>query len=101
MNQKKQNLKFTDDDLYSDVSNILFKYDIMNINFEVNVNEYEPEAKTIIKRLSKDNNIGDVSLIVYEEFLKWFGKDCIPTKDSNVYTDIAKEILNSWIKNNK
>jgi hypothetical protein len=82
--------------LCSKVSAILFRHDIVGINFGENTNEYSIEANSILMRLNNKHNVGDISVIVYEEFLKWFSEDLIPDKKAKVYNIVAKEILDIW-----
>jgi len=37
--------------------------------------EYEPEARTILPRLSDPTSPADVQRIVFEEFTRWFGTE--------------------------
>lgn len=57
MNKERQKLKILYKNLYVEVNKILFKHDIMDINFKDNIEEYEPEVDTILPRLSFANNI--------------------------------------------
>ena len=101
MNKDRQKLKALYKELYVNVSAILFKHDIMGINFEENTDEYEPEVDTILPRLSDANDPDDVSLIIYEEFVKWFDEDCVAPKESTAYTAMAKDIWEEWKKHSK
>jgi hypothetical protein len=96
MGKDRKKLKAKYKELYGQVSSILFKHDMLGINFEDNTDEYGPEVDTILPRLSCANSIDDVSLIIYEEFLKWFDEDCIAPKGSTAYKAMATEIWAAW-----
>ena len=90
---KRRKLKQQFPKLFNDVSAILFKHDPMHINYDDNTNEYEPEAGTIIPRLTSCSDPMDVRKVIYEEFVRWFYDD---VGDESVYTNIAKEIWEVW-----
>jgi hypothetical protein len=80
--------------LFDDVSALLFRYDPIGINFETNTDEYNPEARTILPRLSQCQSETDVLRVVIEEFHHWFGDDIREDKAS--YELIAAEIWQRW-----
>ena len=80
--------------LFQQVSAILFKHDPMSIDYEVNTDEYEPEAGTIIGRLKDCSGYIEARKMIHEEFLRWFYDD---VGDEDEYTEIAKEIWEAWI----
>ena len=47
---ERQELKSDHRELFLKIAEILFRHDPMFINYEINDNEYEPEAGTIIPR---------------------------------------------------
>jgi hypothetical protein len=77
--------------LFTEVSAILFQHDPIGINFEDNTDEYDPEAGTILPRLRPDISIDDLTAIVYEEFVHWFGWENVGGRE--IYAAIASEIL--------
>src|SRR5215210_2655841 len=79
--------------LYETISEILFRYDPIYINFETNTDEYEPEVGTILPRLRNCHSAADVLTVVHEEFQKWFGED---SGEREVYQEIAEEVWNLW-----
>lgn len=93
MNKERQKLKDKYGNLYLWINEILFKHDLMKINFEYNIDEYEPEVDTIIQRLTKTDSVEDIALIIYEEFEIWFNKECILPKGNQAYLNIAEEIF--------
>lgn len=83
--------------LFKQVSDILFKHDPIGINYDINTDEYEPEAGTIIQRLRKCSSSIEARKVIYEEFLRWFYND---VGNEIEYTEIAKEIWSVWITYN-
>ena len=81
--------------LFDDVSALLFRHDPIGINFDTNSDEYDPEARTILPRLSQCQSEGDVFRVVIEEFRRWFGDDIRESKVS--YEPIAAEIWQLWL----
>jgi len=86
---KKQNPVF-----FSQVAEILLKHDLMGIDYEVNPDEYEPEAGTIIPRLTDCSDYLDTRKMIYEEFVRWFYND---VGNETEYTEAAKEIWDAWV----
>ena len=81
-------------ELYDSVSKILFTHDPIEINFETNDDEYEPEVSTILPRLKNCNSVTDVLIVIHEEFTKWFDEDTAGGKER--YEQIAEEIWELW-----
>ena len=121
--QHRNRLKFRFGQLFTEVEQILFRHDPMEIAFvdhddvAENPDEYAPEVETIIPRLDTANSAEDVADIVYEEFLHWFGLE--ETDDEDVdgdgvgeeeltdedlvgpkaaYADLSAEIWAAWIR---
>ena len=80
--------------LFDKVSSILFEADFQGINYETNIDEYEPEVGTILPRLTQTKSVDDVALIVYEEFCKWLGVD--ETGSISQYSEVAEQIWREW-----
>lgn len=81
-------------DLFDTVAAILFRADPMGINFETNTDEYEPEAGSILPRLSQAGTADDVTRIVHEEFVRWFSADDAGPPEQ--YRSIATSIWEAW-----
>jgi hypothetical protein len=79
--------------LFASISEALFNADPARINCEVNTDEYEAEAATIVPRLSAAQSAEDVQNIVYEEFLYWF-EGTAGGKDN--FAAVAAEIWTLW-----
>lgn len=60
---------------YSALEAILFEVDPMGINFKTNTDEYDPEVRTILPRLSQCATAIDVQTVLHQEFCAWFGTD--------------------------
>lgn len=83
-------------ELYDCVAAALFEDDPIGINFEENTDEYEPEAGTIIPRLTQAQSVQDVVAIVHEEFCRWFGaEDAGPIEK---YKNVASKIWELWLE---
>ena len=80
--------------LFDDVQALLFRHDPVGINFETNMDEYDPEVGTILPRLRGCTCGADVCRVVHEEFLRWFDADIAGTREH--YKAIASEIWGLW-----
>lgn len=80
--------------LFEDLSACFFRHDPIGINFESNTDEYDPEAGTIIPRLSACANEKDVLSVVHEEFVSWFGDDVAGPKSK--YVEMSAEVWRIW-----
>ena len=82
--------------LLSEISAILFRHDPIGINFEVNTDEYDSEAGTILSRLHPHLSLGEAIMIVHEEFVRWFDLPTAGPREG--YSVIAAEILTVYEK---
>jgi hypothetical protein len=98
MNQDRKKLKAQYQALYTEVESILFKHDLIGINFEYNTDEYDPEVGTILPRLKEANCKEDVASIIYEEFVRWFDEDIALDKENPAYIAMATEVWETWLK---
>ena len=89
-------------DLISKISNIIFKYDPIEINFGHNNDEYDPEAESIVSKLKTVTSKEETINMVYEVFLHFFSDsvEIIGEKNSKLYLDMTTEIWNIWINSN-
>lgn len=76
---------------HKDILGILTKHDPIGIFYENNTDEYEPESKSIADRINDSNSEKEINQIVYEEFVRWFGKDTVGSREK--YDKIAIEII--------
>lgn len=56
----------------SQIEAILFRHDLIGINFEENTDEYRAEAETITLRRAEAHSVDDVRRIAHQEFVRWF-----------------------------
>ena len=77
-------------ELFDRVSQLLFTWDPIGINFEFNTDEYEPEVDTILPRLRSCTCAEDVQQVVYEELCRWFDADYVGPLES--YDQIGRDI---------
>ena len=119
--QNRKRLKSQYGQLYTEVEQILFRYDPIGIAFvgcedvAENPDEYAPEVETILPKLDTANSAEDVTDIVYEEFLHWFGLEETDDEDMDgdgvgeeeltdedlvgpkaAYADLSAEIWEAW-----
>lgn len=80
--------------LFAAVSAAMFRHDPIGINFRTNTDEYDPEAGTVIPRLSDCSSARDVATVLHEEFSNWFGADTVGPETR--YTALADEIWALW-----
>ncbi len=92
--EERRRLRAEYHELYDDVAALLFRHDPVSINFQTNVDEYEPEVGTILPRLRSCRSAEDVRRVVCEEFARWFDADI--ARPSERYTKIAAEIWERW-----
>jgi len=84
-------------ELFNSTAALLFRHDPVGINFELNTDEYEPEAGTILPRLRDCQSANDVQKVVHEEFVRWFGGSSAGPLES--YAEISSEIWHLWQQN--
>ena len=80
--------------LFDVLSTILFDADPIEINFEANTDEYDPEVATILPRLKDASNESEVRQIIHEEFCRWFDAETVGPVDA--YVDIAAKFWAEW-----
>lgn len=81
--------------LFTEVASLLLEADPIGINFGDNPDEYEPEAGTILPRLSIATTAKDTQEIIYDEFCRWFGQDTVGPKDK--YQAVSERIWTAWL----
>jgi len=77
--------------LYDEALAMLFRHDLIGINFEINEDEYAPEVATILPRLAYADSAAHLSEIICEEFEYWFGAVSSHIQRSS-YNDLAEEL---------
>ena len=92
--EERRQLKAQYGELFNAVSALLYREDPIGINFEVNPDEYDPEAGTILPRLCGCQAEEDVLCVVHEEFVRWFESNNAGPKEH--YKEIAAEIWQLW-----
>ncbi len=96
---ERQRLRVEYRQLYDEVAEILFRADPIGINYESNIDEYEPEVETILPRLKEAASAEELRRIIYEEFMYWFsGIDIGP---ESKYHGIASETWAAWVRHQK
>lgn len=75
----------------------MFRHDPIGINFEDNIDEYDPEAETIVLRLIDAGttlSADEIKVLVHEEFVRSFGDGIAGAVER--YRGIAVEIRELW-----
>ena len=83
-------------ELFDEVVRILLEHDLMRIDYEVNPDEYEPEAGTIIPRLPDCSNDKEARKVIHEEFVRWFDNDLAGGEEE--YTALAVDIADAVVR---
>ncbi len=94
--EERKRLSSSYKQLLNEVSAILFRHDPIGINFEDNIDEYDPEAGTILPRLRRGLSAEETTAIVHEEFVRWFERETAGSRER--YSAIATEILTAYQK---
>ena len=82
--------------LFDEVSAALFAADPVGINSGGNTDEYDPQASTIIPRLSEAHSADNVQVILFEDFIRWFGKES--AGDIGRYEEVSEIIWEAWLR---
>lgn len=91
--QERRQLRNKYRNLYDATIALLLRHDPVGINFEVNADEYAPEAGTILPKLQSCGSADDVLQVVYGEFLRWFGNSA---GSKEQYDRIAADLWELW-----
>jgi hypothetical protein len=93
--EERRSLKAEYGELFDAIAGLLFRADPIGISFEnEKLDEYAPEAGTILPRLKACASADDVLRVVHEEFVRWFGADNAGPRE--LYEPIAAEIWQLW-----
>jgi hypothetical protein len=87
--------------VYDEISSILFRHDVAEINFEFNTDEYELEVDAILPRINDSLSKEDLVNIIYEEFVNFFCEGIIKPKGHTDYIVMDDEIWDVWSKRTK
>jgi hypothetical protein len=93
--EEKRRLRWEYGKLSDAVAALLFQYDPVGINFEVNPDEYETETRTILPRLRDCQSVDDVRRVIYEEFVRWFAGSA---GSEEHYAQVANEVWRLWLE---
>jgi hypothetical protein len=80
--------------LLAKVEALLYRHDPIGIAFGDNLDEYRPEAESILARLPQARSVEDVRALVHEEFVRWFDEDTAGPAER--YEAIARELWSAW-----
>jgi hypothetical protein len=89
----REKVRAEDPQFFAAVEKAMFEHDPIRINYEINNDEYEDEAGTVIPRLVMCSSSGDVLTVLLEEFGKSFGGSL---GDRDRYVALANDIWGLW-----
>jgi hypothetical protein len=92
--EERRRLKAQYGALFDSMAALLYRHDPIGIDFDDNKDEYEPEARTILPRLSSCRSVEDVLQVVHEEFVRWFDRGTAGPPEH--YEKIASEVWQLW-----
>ena len=92
--ENRRRLRAEYGELFDSTAALLFRYDPIGIGFDVNPDEYEPEAGTILPRLRHCQSADDVLDVVHEEFVRWFDLRTAGSREH--YKELASDIWQLW-----
>jgi hypothetical protein len=93
--EERKRLKVKYGELFDATAAMLFRHDPSGISFEnQKTDEYDPEAGTILPRLSSCHSSEDVRGVLHEEFCRCFGTDNAGPPER--YAPIASELWQLW-----
>lgn len=81
--------------LFDQATGLLFRHDPVDLNFGDNADEYDSEAESILDRLPCCASAAAVHVVVYEEFVRWFGAR-VAGPSAN-YAAVSQALWNLWI----
>jgi hypothetical protein len=90
----REGLRRRDPGLFASVTGALYRHDPIGINFGSNADEYDPEAGTVIPRLTGCASVEEVTNVLHEEFIRWFGADIAGNRAR--YGPLAQEVWRLW-----
>lgn len=73
-----------------ELEQLLCRHDPVGIAGDTPVDEYRPEAESILPRLGEATGVDDVQRILHEEFTSWFTAEVAGPAEA--YADAAREI---------
>jgi hypothetical protein len=97
--EARRRARVTYGELFDATAALLFQHDPIGINFDNNTGEYQPEAETILPRLSSCQSSDEALNVVHEEFVRWFGADTAGPRER--YEQVASELWQLWQKSGK
>jgi len=93
--QERRRLRAEYGELFDAKAGLLFRADPIGISFDnENLDEYAPEAGTVLPRLKSCESADDVLRVVHEEFVRWF--DAGTAGPPERYAQVASEIWQLW-----
>lgn len=91
---ERERVRQTHPELFAAVSGAMFHRDPVEINYHFNTDEYEAEAGTVIPRLQDCRSAEEVTTVLHEEFVRWFGSETAGPRER--YLDLSQDIWALW-----
>lgn len=91
---ERQALKGQYKDLFVAISAIFFKHDPIGLDFESNIDEYDPEVGPLLVRLPHCRSAADVQKAVHEVFIELFDAQLAGPPER--YAGIGVEVWELW-----
>jgi hypothetical protein len=79
---------------YRDVSNILFRHDLMELDSKHNTGDYDPEVDELLLRIREVEHLSALQGLLFEVFLTEFGEENCGSKHR--YDAAASEIWSAY-----
>lgn len=73
---------------------LLYRHDPVQIAYQTNADEYQPEAAHILTRLQACQSPADVCQVVHQELVRSFGVEAVGAADQ--YQQLAQETWALW-----
>jgi len=88
--------------LYDQVTLVLGEADPIGMGLALDFNEYEPEAETILPRLTECSSVQELEVVIYEEFCNWFSEEqASEPRVREKFQPIAVKVWELWREFNK
>ncbi len=78
----------------AEVAALLYRHDPIGLAFGDNVDEYGPEAESIVADLPAAGSEDDVRALVHGVFVRWF--DAVTAGQVGRYDALARELWSVW-----
>jgi hypothetical protein len=92
--KERRALKGEYKELFLAVSAILFRHNTIGLDFETNIDEYDPEVSPLLARLKTCHSAADVQTAAHEVFIMMFDAQIAGPRD--LYAGIGADVWALW-----